>query len=382
MKNAKEYEFIILCSNAFLEKEEKRRIKELLSGQLDWRIVIKVATKHRVVNLMYYNLCQLGLEHEINSKFLLMMRKIYHKADENNKMLRQEAVVISNELSKAGVNHAALKGIVLSSCVYPEFPIRTSSDIDFLIHISSKEKVMKVMKKCGFVQGEYEPESKKIKKFSREQMIFHQMSTHELLPFIKVIDKSVIIVDFNYTFIWKENCPFEIDMQEFLKHTITIDTPEGKICTLDLYRFMIHLSFHFYRECTFLNDIWAKKDMQLYKFADFCAVFEKYKDSIDWDGMLDLVEKMKIEKIIYFAFYYVNILNPHVIPSDILEKLEPSDTDYLNEYGEESGCVSQWKMEFPERLFNEDRVLELNRDIINDENNFFNTQEILKKTAN
>lgn len=109
-------------------------------------VFLKLSAKHDVVHLLAFGLKQnalIGKENNDIEKYILKAVYRYEK-------LRYEYENLCNVLEKAQVPFLPLKGSIIRK-FYPEEWMRTSCDIDILVHENDSEKAKSVLiEKCGY----------------------------------------------------------------------------------------------------------------------------------------------------------------------------------------------------------------------------------------
>lgn len=172
---------------------------------------------------------------------------------------------VFRELEK--IPYAVVKGAVLSDRIYGKTYYRSSGDIDILVSPKHIDFVTQTLKKNGFIQGRIKEEI--IERYKREELLYHKLYTHQLAPFIKSSRLSLcpfINIDVNFSVLWGES-PWEIDMDEYLRHI-----ESGFLFNVKIYRLapvydFIALCLHHYKD---MNSIYllSEKGFCLNEFFD------------------------------------------------------------------------------------------------------------------
>lgn len=373
-KLSKERRLILLCARGILKEEHIRDIQAIMADRLDWKEILYQGITHRTLNLMYYHLKNLGLTDKIEEEVLKVMKtqsKVYMF---RNKTYFAEIKTIFTELSANGIRAAILKGNFLAAKVYPTIETRTFNDLDLLINIEDGGKIISILEKLGYTQGSYDEKSDQIIPSSRKQKLIQQMASYELQESLKKTDNPFVPlfqVDLNFDVLWGGSCPYKIDTAELLERAIQVDIDGAKTNILNYEDFLLQLSCHLYKEAVLLNWINDLRDLKIYKFADIMMFIERFSNEIKWDELIAFCHKTNCEKIIYYAFYYVNLMFGPVVPQKIMAALEPEDKSYLDEYGIENEQPSKWQYDFFTRIFDTNRVLEINQDLLGERNRFW-----------
>lgn len=372
-----ERKLTLLCSRGVLNESHIAEIKTIMAGRLDWKEILYQGITHRTLNLMYYHLKNLGLTGKIEEEVLKVMKtqsKVYML---RNKTYFAEIKLIFDQLNKSGIRVAILKGNFLAAKVYPAIETRTFNDLDFLIDVRDGDKIVKVLEDLGYIQGEVDDATGEIIPSTRKQKMLQQLASNELQECLKKTDNPftpMLQVDLNFDVLWKGNCPCVIDTPELLGRAIEVDIDGAKTYILNYEDFLVQLACHLYKEAALLHWINDLRDLKIYKFADIMMFVEKFGDKIRWNELIAFCQRVKCEKIIYYAFYYVNLMYGQVIPEAVMKALEPEDKGFLDEYGIENEQPSKWQFDFFTRMFETSRVLEVSEDLLANRNRFWDTK--------
>lgn len=374
-----ERRLVVLCSRGLLQDEHVREIREIMETPLDWSEIVYQGVSHRTLNLMYFHLKNLDLTKNIEEEVLKLMKtqsKVY--AIRNQTYIKEIGEIFS-QLNHTGLRVAILKGNFLASQVYPSVETRTFNDLDFLINVKDGDAIVSVLEKLGYIQGEVN-DAGEIIPSTRKQKMLQQLASNELQECLKKTDNPftpMLQVDLNFDVLWKGNCPCKIDTAELLERAIQVDIEGAPTYILDYEDFLIQLACHLYKEATLLHWINDLRDLKLYKFADILMFVEKFSQRIRWNKLISFCERTGCQKIVYYAFHYVNLLYGQVIPEEVMAALRPEDLDYLDEYGIENETPSRWQFDFFTRLFETTRVLEVSRELMSNRDRFWETKKEL-----
>ena len=225
-----------------------------------------------------------------------------------NNVLRKFINKISYELEINNINHAFLKGSILSNCSFnnktPIYKLgeRTSNDIDILINPKDLGKLEKILEKLHFKQGYYDYSKEKVTLFDRKEIISRRMNRNETAPWVLKTTNTIvpfIEIDINFSTSNLSNDNKLTD--KLLSNTVCYKSIDNNyIRTLEKYDFIIHLILHAYKELTNKFQVDRHKDIQLYKFLDLYLLLSK---DIDLNKLLKLVKEYHVEYETFVIFY-------------------------------------------------------------------------------
>jgi hypothetical protein len=363
---SKERQLILICTKSILTEDDIKKVISIMNSNPDWKEILYQGTIHRVLNIMFYNLKKLQILDKVDDEILKIMKTQYTVYKERNTRYYEEIKLICSALNKNNIRAAILKGNYLSKFVYPTFETRSFNDLDFLIDIKDANKIVEILESIGYIQGDLDKNTGEIIPGTPQQKRMHRIATHELMECLKKTDHPftpVIQVDLNFDILWGGNCPYKINSAELLGKAREIDMLGEKAYVLDFEDFLIQLACHLYKEAALIHWITDLRDLKLYKFSDIMIYINKFSDQINWDKLIKTSQQYGIEKIMYFVFYYINLIYGEVVPEKIMSILEPENKDYLNEYGVEKEKPFKWQHDFFTRLFETSRIMELSDEV-------------------
>lgn len=272
----------------------------------DWYETLGFLEMHRIAGIFYNKTKELDIKLPI--KVNKALKEVFEKQKRRVLLLREYVKEISKELLENNVEHIFLKGSVFSNVkkglsIY-KVGERSSNDIDILVNQENISKVANCLKKLGFVQGVYDEESKKIKEYSRVEIINRRMNRGEVAPFIKLTNNTevpFVEVDINFSL---GNTPNDnIDLLNFMIDSRVISNKYFPLSILDNELFFIHLLMHQYKETTLYLMFERNKDIDLYKLADIYYLFKLYK--IKRNRIKELAKKFNIEEKVGYVLFQV-----------------------------------------------------------------------------
>jgi len=361
MKNelSNEQNFLIQISRLTFLKSNETELEALLSKNLNWIDIYRMAIKNKVLNLMWYNLSKMGYENYIPSNLERIAYFSYLGTKKRNKAYLEELKRIITIMNINGTSCVPLKGAYLIKHLYKDLGIRTINDIDCLIRHRDIGKVLSIMNKQGYIEGEYDNKTNSIKPVSRGKKILWNMKMNNLLPLVKISkSKYVKISEFDFCF------SLDLDIKKepvdiMISRTIT----EGN----DGFNYLkpsdcfLHLCCHLYKEAT--NSMWVmiEKDLNLIKFCDIREFVIQKMDESALEESVQFAKEYGLERAIYFTLYYLNEIYADGYENKIMNKLDLDNNSFLNTYGERDfGKGIIWKKSFWQRMFSDNNKDELN----------------------
>ena len=356
---------LVLMTAVIVEEPQSERLKEIVENEdLNWAEVVYQAITHRTLNMIYYNLDKYNLFGLREPEFKRLCKSQWNVYGQRNKFYLDRLAEIMERFEKVNLVVPILKGNLLASVVYPAIEARIFNDLDLIMQLSDVNVLTKELESLGYIQGDFDEKTNVITESSRKVKILQQMNSHEIQEFLKNSDNEfakVIEVDVNHDILWKGNCPYKVDTRDLIKRAVPIEVNGVKAYMLDYIDNIIQLSCHLYKEATLMIYIDGIKDLKIYKFSDLYMYIKKFFDKIDWELLVERVKSYNLDKVVYYNFYYIELMFGEIIPSFVNDALKPDDLTYLDEYAVESQEPSIWQFDFFTRLFDVNRVLKVDK---------------------
>ena len=293
-------------------------------------------------------------EHQCYYLLSLLQDNSYTVMLRNKKFFNQQTVLARLEVCKELFEmikfpYAVVKGAILSIRAYQNIATRSSGDIDILIRDTDIKKFSVLLQKFGFQQGYIK--NMEIIPYSRREIIFYEMYTHQTAPFVKKTESffcPFINIDINTNVYWGgalEN----INMSTILNEKEKIALPHlGSVYCLKPEMEFICLCLHHYKD---LNSIFLLYSRKI-KLSLFCDIFFYLKNNqLDREKLLFLSKTLHAGKYIYYCLFFCNQIFNSKILQEYLILFSPFRENCLQSgfgLGEERHI---WQIPFEERLF-------------------------------
>lgn len=242
-----------------------------MSHDLDWEHIIDMATRHRLLPLLYVNLnsiCPENVPRDVMEK----LKKEFYANVQKNLLMTGELFKVIKLLEKNDINLIPYKGPVLSSLLYDNIVYRQFDDIDILIEESDALKVKKIMNLSGYEL--YEPVT---------------IDDHYYMKFVT-----------EHQFINRENGVIIEIKWKFEGDFFTFPTSSLFLCrnlkTMDINGFKVR-RFNNINQLIILCIHAAKHGwMRLSWICDIAAFLNR--ESFCWDQLLKKAEKLGVKRIV------------------------------------------------------------------------------------
>lgn len=130
----------LLAQNLF------RNRPHIVIGAVDWDEVVKTASVHAVLSLVYHGLKRNA---EVREELLADVRRRTLSCVVNNERVMREQSSVIAVLDRANIRCAILKGASVAA-YYPQSELRVFGDVDLLVHRSDLEAAKEVLTQNGY----------------------------------------------------------------------------------------------------------------------------------------------------------------------------------------------------------------------------------------
>lgn len=241
---------------------------------------------------------------------------------------------------------ACVKGEVLSLQAYGVEGKRRSTDIDLLVSRENLSDIFEELKKIGF----------KSTSSSRASEVTLMSCSHQISPWVYNMPIwGKIVLDLNFDVFWGEYEGEHIDIKEFLSDVVPIKIYGTTVKTLSIYKTIIHLALHHYKDMNSLYLLSTKNSIRVNMFEDIYNLIKNNESIINVERLYDICEQYKVIPYMYYILYYTGkIFNDELI-NKYIGVFKSAEGDFLlNKYGLCDKERKKWKCDFNTRLNSND----------------------------
>jgi hypothetical protein len=306
-----EDKLLLYCSRLSIDEDIKCKIEEILSNNLDWNYILDCSMKQGISPLFYWNLKKINCDKNVPSEIMKDLEKIYYSNLARNMLLYDELNKILMAFKKAGIDTVVLKGAFLAEEIYKNIGLRPMSDIDLLVKEEDLQKTKIELSKMKY--SAYVYPTKTHEKF--------QTVYSEELPFTHQ-DKN-IYVEIHWD-IQPRYAPYMIDINKFWSNTKIVQIAGVEVLTFAPEDLLQHLCLHLDKH---INYSGAPPATPLRNYCDIVEVINYYKDTINWNYLLQSSKNYGIEEPIFQILFIAKEYFGTLVPENILNELESIKSD-------------------------------------------------------
>lgn len=187
----KEHDAVLEIIKLGNKKKEKNKLLAVLEDKdLNWIEILGYLCYHRVAGIAYEKINAIDVR-KLDFPVFFAIYMIHQSQSTRTDFQKEYVKKISSALCEANIKHVFLKGVVLSSVIYPT-GARAFNDIDILVSKDSIQGVKRVLAELGFLQGRYDYKRSTINEFDQVALSKSINNTGEMAPFVKIVDEEVL----------------------------------------------------------------------------------------------------------------------------------------------------------------------------------------------
>src|SRR5256714_721093 len=144
-----EHEALILCARTELKSQSAARLRNLMAQQFDWVYFYKMARRHSLVPLVFFQLGRSAKEC-VPPDILQRFRKDYQENAARNLVLANELTYLVKNSAAAGIEMITFKGPALAMFAYDNLALRRFIDLDVMVRRADVIGAIRVLKARGY----------------------------------------------------------------------------------------------------------------------------------------------------------------------------------------------------------------------------------------
>ena len=148
-----EVELLLCCARTCINSETAEQIKTLLQEDIDWDYLLRTATWHGVMPLLYLNLNATYPE-AVPKDILDQLQNYFYANAQRNLFLTGELLKLLNLFSAYKIPAIPYKGPILAASAYRNLAFRVFGDLDILIRRQDALRVKALLIAQGYRRSE------------------------------------------------------------------------------------------------------------------------------------------------------------------------------------------------------------------------------------
>lgn len=307
-----EDKLLLYCSRLSMDEDTELKIKGILNESLDWNYIMECSVTQGISPLLYRNLSKISNGKGIPNETMKCLEKMYYSNLARNMLLYDELGKILTAFKRAGFDAIVLKGAFLAEEIYKNIGLRPMSDVDLLIKEKDLQKAKKELTELKYSATSVFPTR------LHEQF---QTVLGEELPFIH--QNKGIFIEIHWD-IQPPQAPYKIDVNKFWNNVNPVKIAGVETLCFTSEDLLQHLCLHLDKH---INNNAAPPARPLRDYCDIAEVTRHYKDTINWNYLLQSSKDYGIENPIFQGLSTAKRYFGAFVPEYILSELEPVKSD-------------------------------------------------------
>ena len=292
-----EIALLLTCARSQTNSQHREQIETLLKQQIDWQYLIEVATRHKLLPLLYANLSSNDIKASIQDIDEKQLQQAFQLNTHRNLQLTAELIKTLSYLKENGIEAVSVKGPILAILAYGKYGLRIVSDLDIIVRPKDFAKAQQLL-----ISAQYKPNPINYE-------AYYQQAQYYKASNIK------IGIDLHYEFAPKNHFA-TVDSRVFWQNLVTYKLASQEVKIFSLEYSIIHLCLEGIKE----HWRWLNR---------LCDLSELVKNQHpDWNLLLTSAETLQKKEVVLLGLYLAYIVLDTPLPKFIVEEID-SCFDYL-----------------------------------------------------
>ncbi len=288
-----EIELLLCCTRTHIDSETAERINTILQQNIDWTLLIEIATYHGTIPLLYQSL-NTTVKEAIPQTVLTQLRNRYHANASRNLFLSHELVKILKLFEANKIPAIPFKGLVLAASVYGNLAMRQFSDLDILVRQQDIAKAQELL-----IAQKYQLEA--------DYYGWQHNFVHSQKPEI-VVDIHTELTPLSYF-------PFKLpDFETLWQRSRSLSLNGESIIDLSFDDLLIILAVQVARA---VNE-GRESLVQICDLAELLRI----QQTLDWEELLQKVNNLELKRPFFISLLIVNTLLNTPLPDQLKQAIQ------------------------------------------------------------
>ena len=283
-----EIELLLCCARTCVDSKTVARVKVLLRQGVDLAYLMRVAQRHGVLPLVYWNLYNVG---PVPTAAVLDQFRGYFRTNTiRNIILAEELIEILKLLKTQNILAIPFKGPLLAALAYRNLALREFFDLDLWVHQRDFAAAQTVLESRGYrleVQTPWES------------------------CFVRNDGKMAMEVDL-HSGITPPDFPLALDFDQLCERLRHVELSTRIVPTFSPEDLLIILCIQV------AKDAWECRN-RLLQLSDIRAVIDS-EQTIDWRNLMRQARTIGCQRMVLLGFRLVNELLEASVPMEILQE--------------------------------------------------------------
>ncbi|MDO8947204.1 MAG: nucleotidyltransferase family protein [Desulfocapsaceae bacterium] len=302
-----ELELLLLCARLKLSSFQKNRVEQIISGQLDWPLLLRMAVFHRLSLLLFRNL-QLVACNDIPGQVLEDLHRAEITASASNLLFTANLHKIIALFNSNNIQAISFKGPALSQTAYANINLRWFSDLDVLVAEENAIEARDLLIANGY-SCETQIADGMEEDFLRTENCFAMVNT-----------SNNINIDLHWELTGRYSL-VPLYLKDIIERATTIKLVGWQIPTLSVEDNIVCLCIHSSKHC------W-----QPLEGINSIAELIRNTEKINWLKVIEQSDSLRARRIVLLGLLLCHLLFDLELPSQVMAEL--NEDKRLSKHGE------------------------------------------------
>lgn len=308
VNSSPEIEVLLICACTSMESEKANRLKALLQAGIEWEKLIQMATQHKVIPLLYWNLNTICPE-AVPQNIFDRLQKNYYTDARRNLFLSGELVRLLDLFESQGIQALPFKGPILAASAYGNLSLRQFCDLDILIREKDIEKA-----KMLFLSEGYEMKIERIEVTPEQEAAFvrspniHHFVRETAYPFIH--EQKKILAELHWGIVPKY-FSFPLDSEQLWENIEQVSIAGKSVPNLSPENALLMICGHGTKDC------WR----QLARICDVAEIIRSHPQ-LDWTKLMERATILGGKRMLCLGIFLAKNLLGTTLPDSVCQKIQ------------------------------------------------------------
>ena len=302
-----EVELLLGCSRTKVAPETKSKIEELVEQEIDWQLLWSLASRHKLVPLIYHNLSAICKD-AVPPKIFAQMRAVYVYRTQTNMFITAELLKIHRLFQAHDIFAIPFKGMTLAMTAYKSLAFRESCDIDLLISKQDFPLATELLEKLGYEMFGYIAEVKDNPEV-RYGAFLQSENNQKGYDFYNPNNQIAIDLQWSVTEKAKSHY-FKLNFEQLKQNTAEVSLAGNSLPQFASEVMVLYLCFHGSKHC------W-----QSLKWVCDLSEFIGSHPDLDWQHLEQQAQQLNLTTMFHLGLMLAHNFYQAPIPELLLEKI-------------------------------------------------------------
>ena len=303
-----EIELLLATSRTEITPPIRSKIESLVKQKLDWQHLLALASRHKLVPLIYHNLSSICKD-SVPEEILSQMRAVYIYRTQMNMFITAELIKIYRLFQENKIVAIPFKGMTLAMSAYKNLSFRESCDIDILISKQDFPLATELLSGLGYEMHGYIAEVKDNPEV-RYGSFLQSENNQKGYDFYNPTNKIAIDLQWSVTEKAKARY-FNLNFEQLKQNTGEVSLADNKLPQFEAEIMLLYLCFHGSKHC------W-----QSLKWVCDLSEFIGSHPNLNWPQLEQRAQELNLTTMFHLGLLLAHNFYQSSIPESLLTKIK------------------------------------------------------------